>query len=448
VWLINRNFARLWWGQAISLVGDFVFDTTLVLWVGTVLLRGDRYAPAAVAGVLLAVAAATMLVGPLAGVFVDRWDNRRTMLAADLIRAGLVGLLTVVAFLPSGTLPVPVTLVLAYLTVLLSTAAGTFFNPARFALIGDVVEGDAARAKATGLGQVTQALAGIVGPPLAAPLLFTVGVQYALLLNALSFLVSFVAVRSVKVDRPAPAATDATRASGVWREFAAGLAVVGRSRALIALLVTIVVVTLGAGALNALDVFFVSENLHAPARWYGTLGMALGAGLIVGALAGGTLTAKLGAVRVLCAGLLIAGLGFVGYARLDHLWQALILLPLLGIPIGALNTAFTPILLNATPRAYVGRVISVVNPVQQLAQMVSVLAAGWLVSTVLRDLHATVGGVHVGRIDAVFTGGGVLILAGALYATVALRGADTPQVVEAGPTEPTPAEPATPAETY
>ena len=40
--LINRNYARLWYGQAVSLVGDFVFDTTLVLWVGTVLLRASR----------------------------------------------------------------------------------------------------------------------------------------------------------------------------------------------------------------------------------------------------------------------------------------------------------------------------------------------------------------------------------------------------------------------
>src|SRR5205814_1292198 len=101
VLLINRNYARLWYGQAVSLIGDYVFDTTLVLWVGTVLLRGNRYAPAAVAGVLLAVAAATMLVSPLAGVFVDRWDNRRTMLVADVVRAGLVGLLAAVAFLPA-----------------------------------------------------------------------------------------------------------------------------------------------------------------------------------------------------------------------------------------------------------------------------------------------------------------------------------------------------------
>lgn len=38
--LINRNYARLWSGQAVSTIGDYVFDTTLVLWVGTVLAKG------------------------------------------------------------------------------------------------------------------------------------------------------------------------------------------------------------------------------------------------------------------------------------------------------------------------------------------------------------------------------------------------------------------------
>lgn len=98
--LVNRNYARLWIGLAVSGVGDQIFNTTIFLWIATVLLEGERLAPVAVGGVVMAVAAATILVGPIAGVFVDRWDKRRTMLASDLIRACLVGLLAAFAFLP------------------------------------------------------------------------------------------------------------------------------------------------------------------------------------------------------------------------------------------------------------------------------------------------------------------------------------------------------------
>ncbi|HEY3501280.1 MAG TPA: MFS transporter [Actinocatenispora sp.] len=136
--LVNRDYARLWAGHAISTVGDYIFDTTLVLWVGTVLLHDRSYAPAAVSGLLAAVALATMLVAPVAGVFVDRWDRRRTMLVADLVRAALV--------------------VLAYAVVTLAAASAQFFNPARFALIGQVVADPADRSRAAGIGQAAQRL--------------------------------------------------------------------------------------------------------------------------------------------------------------------------------------------------------------------------------------------------------------------------------------------------
>src|SRR5437867_6122718 len=104
--LINRQYAKLWFAGAISWVGDYVFDTTVLLWIATVLGRGKPWAPAAAAGVLIAALVPTVLVSPFAGVFVDRWDARRTMLGADAIRAVLVGALALLPLLPAGTLPV------------------------------------------------------------------------------------------------------------------------------------------------------------------------------------------------------------------------------------------------------------------------------------------------------------------------------------------------------
>ena len=66
--LVNRNYAKLWYGQAVSAVGDTVFGTTLVLWVSQVLVRGSAWAPAAVSGILVAAGAAVGLVGPVAGM--------------------------------------------------------------------------------------------------------------------------------------------------------------------------------------------------------------------------------------------------------------------------------------------------------------------------------------------------------------------------------------------
>ncbi|HXT34732.1 MAG TPA: MFS transporter, partial [Chloroflexota bacterium] len=86
--LINRSFALLWTGQAISSLGNMAFNTTLALWIVTTLAHGRTWAPLAMSGVLVAAALPDVLVGPLAGVFVDRWDRQRTMMRMDALRAG------------------------------------------------------------------------------------------------------------------------------------------------------------------------------------------------------------------------------------------------------------------------------------------------------------------------------------------------------------------------
>src|SRR6266496_4307749 len=98
---INRNFALLWGGQTISNLGDIIFDTTLMLWIATIIARDQSWAPLASGGVLLVAAIPTFLIGPLAGVFVDRWDKRRTMILMDVLRALLILLLVPV----TGVLP-------------------------------------------------------------------------------------------------------------------------------------------------------------------------------------------------------------------------------------------------------------------------------------------------------------------------------------------------------
>jgi MFS family permease len=426
--IINANFTRLFYASAISFIGDYVFDTTLILWISTRLLAGKDYAPAAVSGVLVAVAAAIIVVAPVAGVFVDRWDKRRTMMVSDLIRAGLVAGLGVVATLPANTIPAGASVALIYAVVFLSTAVAQFFSPARFTILGDIVTGDTDRARASGLVQSIGYTAAVVGPPLAAPLLFQTGPYWALYINAASFVVSFLLVRAIKVPAAAVPTEPAGSRAGFLGEFRSGLAFAAGKAPVRALMISVTTVTLGAGALNALMVFFVTDNLHSKPDLFGTMGMGEGLGAIAGTLTAGWLCARLGDVRVFCYGLAVAGVGLLAFARLDNLVQGIVVIALLGIPMGAVNVALVPILLRAVPRDLIGRVAGILNPVQYMASMVAALVAGWLASTVLLGVRIEVGPLTFGRIDTIFTGGAVIVLIGAVYAVFGLRGS--------GPTEP------------
>jgi MFS family permease len=428
--LINRDFSLLLAGHAVSSVGDFAFGTTIMLWIGTILLDGSPYAPAVSAIPLAIPAAVTVLVGPVTGVFVDRWNKRTTMLRADLIRAALVGVVAVVAAV--GRDPVPTVAIVAVIAVAVAatTAASLFFGPARFVLIGDVVPA-AQRGRASSYGQAVTALAGVAGPPLAAVLLFSAGPQWAFALDAASFLVSYAVIRAVPVREPA---ASATAVASVRADLADGLRMLRGNGVVVALLTAVVVATLGTGAINALDVYFVQQNLHADPVWFGYLGGVFGAGTLAGALLGGFAGDRVGHGRVLWIGMLAFGVLFGVYARVTAVAAAAVMIGLFALALGCVNAVAFPLILRAVPREYLGRAMSVFNPVNRLASIVSVAVASALISTALRGFHGRVAGVHVGPIDTVFTVSAALIVAAALYAFAKLR--------TSGPAVDTSAEPA------
>src|SRR5256885_16095946 len=78
--LINGDFALLWSGQAISKLGDVVFDYTLVFWIATSIAREQRWAPLAVSGIFVANAIPTLGAGPIAGVFLVCWQKCPSLL--------------------------------------------------------------------------------------------------------------------------------------------------------------------------------------------------------------------------------------------------------------------------------------------------------------------------------------------------------------------------------
>ncbi len=287
------------------------------------------------------------------------------LLGSEILRGLLVAGLCLLSLLPIHALPVGAWLAATYAVVLVVNSAGQFFNPARFATIGEIVHGEADRAKAFGLGQATNAAAAIIGPPLAAPLLVSAGIQWALLINALSYGVSFLAIRSIRF--PATCAPIATTAVGAkkatWRaEFADGLRVFRQSRFLVALLTISCCAALGAGSINALNIFFLTDNLRVDSKLLGVMSMALGLGAVVGALASGRLVARIGARNLTWFGMISGGVLFGLYARQTSLVPAMILAVLFMIPVAAFNTGLSPLILAAAPTGYLGRVMAVTGP--------------------------------------------------------------------------------------
>lgn len=412
----NRDWRLLWTGQSISATGDMVFYITVLLWIATVIAKGQPWAPAAASGALIATAGPVLVVGPLAGVFVDRWNRRRIMLAADAARFALIASLLA---LPSlrHVIPVAAQLGILYAVLALCSCFAEFFNPSRLAVIGAIVPSDQ-QSQASALLSASFSLAQIIGPPIAAPLLITLGVQWALVLNAASFAVSYVCVRAI--DVPLVPAADAPARESFAAEFRTGVKFFVGNPILMTLGVGLVIALLGNGAVNSLAVFFVPRNLHVSASWLGTLSGSVGAGALIGALLASGIARRLSSERLFWISLIWGGVAFVGLSRATGLVPALIAGALLGLAAGVLNSVVSPIILRVTPSHLIGRVSAVFSPLEQLASIVSMVLAGVLASTVLRGFHATVAGVKFGPYDTVFAAAGLLFIIGGVASIVPL----------------------------
>jgi len=436
--LINRDYALLWSGQAISIIGDFAFATTLAVWVYT-LVRGQPWAPLAVTGVFVATALPMMLVGPLAGVFVDRSDKRRMMLGMDALRALLVAALILVtgaiplsslaslpyvgdglaSVLPGDQLPLEWRLGAIYGVVFIVMCCEQFFRPAMMALVGDLVA-EEYRGRAMGLSQGSISVAMLLGTLFAPPLVVTFGPQWTLAFDALTFVVSYLTILAIRAPRAARGIERGQRGHFL-RELAAGTHFYARSRVLTTLLISGVVIMAGAGALNSLDIFFVTGNLHTDLQFYGVLSAVMGVGMILGSILAALFAERVGYARSVWLTLLVMSGMIVVYSRLTSFGPAVALMGALGIFQAALNVAIGPLMLSVTPRALIGRVSAILNPAMAVANLAGTALAGYLAGTVLAGFSTRVLGMSFGPIDTIFSAAGIIALFGAIYCALNLR---------------------------
>lgn len=185
----NREFVALWVGQTTSALGTSISTLAYPL---VVLAATGSPALAGLVGSVLAIT--TFVVRIPAGLVVDRVDRRRLMLLCDAGRIVAVG--SVAAALVAGHLVLPHLLAVA----VVEGALGSLFGPAELTAVRRVVAPEQVR-DATAVHQVRQQFAAVVGP-LVGGVLFGVGRAWPFVADALSYLVSFLTVRTV---RPLPA---------------------------------------------------------------------------------------------------------------------------------------------------------------------------------------------------------------------------------------------------
>jgi predicted MFS family arabinose efflux permease len=370
--LRQRNFALLWLGGLISMTGNWLLVVALPFYVyertGSVV---------ATTAIIMVRAVPSILLGSVAGVFVDRWDRRRTMIVTNLLQAGIVLLLLLVR---SGDW-----LWIVYVMAFLETAVSRFFGPAEGALLPRLV-GEEHLVAANSLNALNDNIARLGGPALGGALLLWQGLPAVVIVDSASYLVAALLiflVRSPSTHSDAQVETvDAARSAwvGVWREWLSGIRLVKTNAVVGSLFLVIAVQTLADGTLNALVVPFVDEVLHAEAVVFGWLITAQGIGGLVGGFFVGWLGRAVPASHLLGFGLSIVGTLTLVLVNLPSIPVALMVGALIGPPMMAAMVSQQTLLQTSVPDAYRGRILAAAGTTQSLLRL-----AGLGLSATLAD---------------------------------------------------------------
>jgi MFS family permease len=312
-----------------------------------------------------------LLGGPLLSALADRLPRHRVLIAADLVRAALLGLMAI-----PGT-PLPVLLALLFLVSLCAPP----FESARSALMADVLEGDR-YAVATSLTNITLQLAQVVGFLAAGALVAVLNPSAALLIDGATFAVSALWLAAGLNRRPAPAAEGADGKRSLWQDTGDGLRLIGRSPRLLAIMGVLWIGTMFAYASEGVAAPLVEELGHRTTA----IGVLLAANPL-GVTIGGLVVARLVApdrrerlvvplVVLSLAPILAAGLVAV-FAAPGGLAFALVVGLLFVSGLGAswlipLNVSFV----QAVPSAFRGRAFGVAVSGLYGVQAIGALLAG------------------------------------------------------------------------
>lgn len=192
----GRVFFPIWTGQALSLLGSQIAQFAIIWWLTESTGSGTVLALATLAGVLPGI-----VLGPVAGALVDRWDRRRVMIVADGVSALSAAALALLFW--AGVAEIWH----VYAIMFVRSVCGTFHFPAMQASTSLMVPQDQL-ARVAGLNQMLQSAMTIIAPPLGALLLAVLPLSGMMAIDVVTAALAIVPMLFVAIPRPSRAATE------------------------------------------------------------------------------------------------------------------------------------------------------------------------------------------------------------------------------------------------
>ena len=373
--LRRRNFALLWFGGLISLLGDRVLLIALPYFV-----YQETGSTLASAIMVAAELLPRLLFGSIAGVFIDRWDRKIVMVLTSIAQGIII--------LPLLWVFSVETIWIVYVVSFFQTAFALFFGPAENALLPLLV-GEEDLVAANSLNALNNNLARLVGPPLGGLILATWGLAGVVIFDSLSFIIAglmILAIRSAGARTteavPTPA-LETTGKSQFWKEWVEGIDIVRRNRVIAVLFVTVVLLNFGGIMIDPLFAPFVEEVLMASAAVYGVLITVQAVGGIAAGLIAGWVSQRMSTAAMYAGMEILLGLIMLVRYNIHTLPVQFVMSLLTGLiatlGVAALETLFQ----QKVPNTHLGRISGALNTTVGFTSLFGVLGLSGVLGEVL-----------------------------------------------------------------
>ncbi len=311
-----------------------------------------------VAGVFIALLAPTVVLGPLAGAFADRWDSRRTMIASDVARGALILLL-----MQAATVPQICTIIFAV------SCCSSFSAPAQSITLPLLVPRAGLLAANARLQQSMQVVR-LASPAVASALVAAFGERICYAADSASFFVSAALLATLRYARPTAPATK----RAVFRELGCGFHFLLTDARFSFAMLSLTAGTFAAGCFGALASLYVRDILH---RGPAVLGM-IASLIAAGTLAGSSVLRGCGREprRLIGGGMAGVGASILLIALVPWTAAALLGSAAMGIGVAVVMIAASVMLQGETPPELRGRVSGAAASLTSLAQLVALTLSG------------------------------------------------------------------------
>lgn len=362
----NRNFALIWVADFVSSLGDRVHQVAMAALVYTVTGSLTQTGIA-----FVATALPDLVLGPFAGVLVDRSDRRRLLIACDLLRIPPVLAIPFVADLNIG---------FVYLLLFLVNAVSVLFKPARRAIVPSIVQPRDYNT-ANSLGSVSENSSDIIGYPLGGGLLllFTylynheTSVAVAFSFDAITYLLSAILIWAISAR---PHVYVAVAGQTVLREVGEGISFVWNHRLVLANTLVTLLGPIALGASTPLFVGYAWDVLDGGEWEYSLIGAFVSIGTVLGGIWLST-KQRVNTGMVVISGLALMGISVTATGLVSSIVPALVFILISGFGSAMVLIPGVTLVQDHTPDNLLGRVFSLRTTLFYTAIIFSTYIGGW-----------------------------------------------------------------------